>query len=114
MVTYDVPFTDTEPAQEIDVMDYVRLIWSRRWIVLGIAVTTVVLATAWGKTRPVLFRATSEISVGEQSAQIVKNQISFGPNYWELERYVEEQLRILRTKRLARRASTRASSRWPR
>jgi len=94
-------FVEDETGSEIRAMDYLRLLWGKRWIILGLALTCLVLALSWALTRPKLYKATAEISVGERAPQIIKNQVSFGPNYWELERYVEEQVRVLETKRLA-------------
>ncbi|MCD4749526.1 MAG: polysaccharide biosynthesis tyrosine autokinase [Thermoanaerobaculales bacterium] len=107
LIPPETRFVDLDPGPEIPFMDYVRLLWGRRWIILGIVITFVILGAAWGSTRPKLYKARAEISVGERSAQIVKNQINFGPNYWELERYVLEQVRILETKRLTSRVVDR-------
>ena len=48
---------DSEP--EIDIMEYVRLVWSRKWLVLGVLLATVVLASRTGL--PV---STTHIAVG--------------------------------------------------
>jgi len=100
-------FVEDETQSEIRIMDYLLLLWGRKWIILGVTLTCLVLAISWALTRPKLYKATAEISVGERAPQIIKNQVSFGPNYWELERYVEEQVRVLQTKRLAHRVVDR-------
>lgn len=92
---------ESEVGSEIRVMDYLRLLWAKKFIILGSAMLCLILALSWALTRPRLYKATAQISVGERAPQIIKNQVSFGPNYWELERYVEEQVRVLGTKRLA-------------
>jgi len=94
---------DGDVNSEIRVMDYLRLLWAKRWGIFGISAAVLVLTLAWALTRPKLYKATAEIGVGERSPHIIKNQVSFGPNYWELERYVEEQVRVLETRRLAHR-----------
>lgn len=91
----------TDLGSEIHVMDYLQLLWAKKWLILGCALACFLLMLSWAMTRPKLYRAGSEISVGERAPQIIKNQVSFGPNYWELERYVEEQVRVLETQRLA-------------
>lgn len=101
------PFGETEIGSEIQIMEYLRLIWGKKWIILAFSLACLVLSLSWALTRPKLYKATTEISVGERAPQIIKNQLSFGPNYWELERYVEEQVKVLQTKRLAHRVIDR-------
>jgi len=92
---------------ELNLMEYVNLIWVRRWVVVAVLVTTVVVGFAWSSTRTKLYMAVTEISVTERNPQIIKNQINMGPNYWEMERYADEQLRVLRTRRVAQRVVDR-------
>jgi len=95
---------DGEP--EIHVMEYVNLVWAHRWLVLAVVVVTMLLAGAWAFTRPNLYRATTMIAL-EQSPQIIRNQLSSGPTWWEMERYLQDQVQVLRTYRLARRVADR-------
>jgi capsular exopolysaccharide synthesis family protein len=88
-------------------MDYLNLIWARRWVVIVVTVLSVLGGAASALTRPKLYRSFSEISVGERSAKIVRNQLDLGPSWWELERYVDEQVRVLSSRNLAKRAVER-------
>ncbi len=96
---------DGEP--QVNVREYLSLIWVRRWTVLAVTALTVVVTVAWTLTRPRLFKASADISVGERTPQLIQNQVDFGPNYWELERYVDEQVRVLTTRRMAGQVATR-------
>lgn len=87
---------------DIDVMDYLRLLWARRWMVLAIFAVTLILSSAWSLTRPKRYRATTRIVV-EPSAAINNNQFDAFVNYWQLDRYISDQVEILRTRRLANR-----------
>jgi len=91
-----------EPGGEIDIMEYVGLLWSRRWLVLAVLVTTVVLATAWSVTRPNLYRATAKLIV-EPTSSINNNQFDAFVSYWQLDRYITDQVQVLETERLAKR-----------
>lgn len=91
-----------DQGQEIDVMEYARLLWSRRWLVLAVLVVTVVLATAWSVTRPKLYRASTKLIV-EPTSSINNNQFDAFVSYWQLDRYISDQVQVLETERLAKR-----------
>ena len=95
-----------EPGGEIDIMEYVGLLWSRRWLVLAVLVTTVVLATVWSVTRPNLYRATAKLIV-EPTSSINNNQFDAFVSYWQLDRYITDQVQVLETERLAKRVVDR-------
>ena len=91
-----------EPGHEIDVLEYARLLWSRRWLVLAMLIITVVLASAWSVTRPKLYRAHTKLIV-EPTSSINNNQFDAFVSYWQLDRYISDQVQVLETDRLARR-----------
>ncbi len=91
-----------DQGPEVDVLEYVRLLWSRRWLVLVVLVTTVVLATAWSVTRPKLYRTSTKLIV-EPTSSINNNQFDAFVSYWQLDRYISDQVQVLETERLARR-----------
>lgn len=93
-------------GHEIDVMEYVRLLWARRWMVAAVLVATVVLATAWSLTRPKLYQATTKVIV-EPTSSINNNQFDAFVSYWQLDRYISDQVQVLETERLARRVVKR-------
>lgn len=95
-----------DQGQEIDVLEYVRLLWSRRWLVLAVLLVTVVLATAWSVTRPKLYRAETKLIV-EPTSSINNNQFDAFVSYWQLDRYISDQVQVLETERLANRVVAR-------
>ncbi len=68
-----------EAEPEIDVMEYVRLVWAKKWLVLGVLLTTVVFATAWSMTRPKLYRVSTKITL-QAPPQISGNQFDNAMN----------------------------------
>ncbi|RLE26930.1 MAG: hypothetical protein DRJ65_04355 [Acidobacteria bacterium] len=91
-----------DQGHEIDVMEYARLLWSRRWLVLAVLLSTVVLTTAWSVTRPKLYRAATKLIV-EPTSSINNNQFDAFVSYWQLDRYISDQVQVLETDRLAKR-----------
>ncbi len=92
---------------EIDVKEYLRLLWSGRWIVLVVMAVVVALGLGWALTRPKIYEATCTISIDSHPPQIIKNQINLAPTWWELERYINEQERVIQSRTLASRVVER-------
>ncbi|MCD4749505.1 MAG: polysaccharide biosynthesis tyrosine autokinase [Thermoanaerobaculales bacterium] len=99
-----VGFDDSMP--EIDVMEYGRLLWARKWIIFGVFVATVVFASAWSMTQPKLYSARTKLIV-EPSSKINNNQFDAFVNYWQLDRYIADQIQVLKTERLSQRVVDR-------
>mgnify|MGYP002064354993 CR=1 FL=1 len=78
------------------------------WAAAGTAAlaATVVLASAWSMTQPKLYRATTKLIV-EPSAKINNNQFDAFVNYWQLDRYIADQIQVLNTERLGQRVVDR-------
>ncbi len=91
---------ETEP--EIDLLDYARLVWAKKWLVLGVLLTTVVFATAWALTRPKLYRATAKITL-QPPPQLSSNQFDLAMSWWQMDRIIADQVEILKTRALAQR-----------
>ena len=91
---------DAEP--EIDVMEYLRLIWAKKWLVVGVLVATVVLATAWSMTRTKMYRATSKITM-QPAPQLSQNQFDLMMSWWQMDRFIADQIQVLRTRQMAQR-----------
>lgn len=87
---------------EIDIREYLSIIWARKWWVLGCALSLLVLSSAWALTRPKMYRATTKIVIEPKQA-INNNQFDAFVNYWQLDRYITDQVQVLKTERLARR-----------
>ncbi len=89
---------DSEP--EIDVMEYVRLIWAKKWLVVAVLVATVVLATAWSLTRTKMYRATAKLTI-QPAPQLSQNQFDMMMSWWQMDRFIADQIEVLKTRRLA-------------
>ncbi|NOZ78003.1 MAG: polysaccharide biosynthesis tyrosine autokinase [Acidobacteria bacterium] len=93
---------ETEP--EINVMDYVHLLWGQKWIIAAVVLVAILVGGAWAFTRTKLYRASTRIAL-EQAPQIIKNQIYSGVSWWELQHYAQDQVQVLETRRLAERVA---------
>ena len=91
-----------EAEPEIDVREYVRLVWSKKWLVVGVLLTTVVFAAAWSLTRPKMYRATSKITL-TPPPQLSNNQFDLAMSWWQMDRIIADQVEILKTRNLAQR-----------
>jgi succinoglycan biosynthesis transport protein ExoP len=91
---------DSEP--EIDVMEYARLIWAKKWLVVGVLVATVVLATAWSLTRTKMYRAASKITL-QPAPQLSQNQFDLMMSWWQMDRFIADQIQVLKTRQMAQR-----------
>ena len=101
------PWQEAAFEPEIDVREYLRLLWNGRWIVLAVTAVVVALGLGWALTRPKIYETTCTISIDSHPPQIIKNQINLSPSWWELERYVSEQERVIRSRTLAQRVVDR-------
>ncbi|HSN55336.1 MAG TPA: polysaccharide biosynthesis tyrosine autokinase, partial [Candidatus Sulfomarinibacteraceae bacterium] len=90
----------------IDLMEYVRLVWARKWLVVGVLLSVVVFATAWSMTRPKLYRATTKITL-QPPPQLSNNQFDLAMNWWQMDRIIADQVQILKTRALAQRVVDR-------
>ncbi len=95
---------DAEP--EIDVMEYVRLVWAKKWLVLAVAVTTIVFSTAWALTRPKMYRASTKISI-QPPPQLSSNQFDMAMSWYQMDRIIADQVEVLKTRSLAQRVVKR-------
>ena len=91
-----------EPEPEIDIMEYVRLLWGRKWLVIGVLVATVMFATAWALTRPKMYRATTKITL-QPPPQLSNNQFDLAMSWWQMDRIIADQVEILKTRELSER-----------
>ncbi len=92
---------------EIDLREYLRLLWTGRWTILAVMAVVVALGLGWALTRPKIYETTCTISIDSHPPQIIKNQINLSPSWWELERYINEQERVIRSRTLAQRVVDR-------
>ena len=93
---------------DIDLKEYLWLLWARRWLILITTALVAVLSWAWALTRPERYRASSTISIDARAPQIIqRSQLLIGPSPWEQAAYINEQERVLKSYDLAQRAADR-------
>ena len=95
-----------ESEPEIDIMEYVRLVWAKKWLVLGVLLSVVVFSTAWSLTRTKLYRASTKITL-TPTPQLSNNQYDSAMNWWQMDRIIADQVQILKTRALAQRVVDR-------
>ncbi|MEJ2582343.1 MAG: GumC family protein [Acidobacteriota bacterium] len=95
-----------EPEPEIDLMEYVRLLWAKKWLVAGVLLATVVLATAWALTRPKMYRAETKITI-QPPPQLSNNQFDLAMSWWQMDRIIADQVEVIKTRALAERVVQR-------
>ena len=95
-----------EPEPELNVMDYAHLVWAHKWLVVGVLAATVVLAGAWSMTRPKLYRAESKITL-HPAPQLTQNQLDMWMSWWQMDRFIADQIQVLQTRSLAQRVVDR-------
>jgi capsular exopolysaccharide synthesis family protein len=95
-----------EPEPELNVMDYAHLVWAHKWLVVGVPAATVVLTAAWSMTRPKLYRAESKITL-HPAPQLTQNQLDMWMSWWQMDRFIADQIQVLQTRSLAQRVVDR-------
>jgi uncharacterized protein involved in exopolysaccharide biosynthesis len=87
---------------EIDVMEYVRLIWAKKWLVVAVLVATVVFGAAWSMTRTKMYRASTKLIL-QPAPQMSQNQFDMMMSWWQMDRFIADQIEVLKTRQLAQR-----------
>jgi capsular exopolysaccharide synthesis family protein len=95
-----------EPEPELNVMDYAHLVWAHKWLVVGVLAATLVLTAAWSMTRPKLYRAESKITL-HPAPQLTQNQLDMWMSWWQMDRFIADQIQVLQTRSLAQRVVDR-------
>lgn len=96
-----------DSSPEVDLAEYLHLVWSHRWLIAVVTLVCVAMATAWAVTRPKRYRAVAKVALEVRAPQIIKTQVNMGPSYWEMKTFVKDQVQVLRTGELARRVAER-------
>ena len=100
---------DAEP--EIDVMEYARLLWAKKWLIVAVLVATVIFATAWSMTRTKMYRATTKLIL-QPAPQMSQNQFDMMMSWWQMDRFIADQIEVLKTRQLAQRQVRSAFGRY--
>ncbi len=87
---------------EINVLEYLHLLWNQRWLILAVFLVCLVLAGAWSFTRPKRYTAVTKLTV-ERSPRIMKDAAASFYGWWEMDRIIADQVEILKSRRLAKR-----------
>jgi hypothetical protein len=93
---------DQEVEHGPEVMEYVVLVWAHRWMVVATLALVVLAAGLWTVTRPKLFRSMAKVAV-QPSPQLSQNTVEAYLNYWEMDRFILDQVEVLQTRQLAQR-----------
>ena len=91
-----------ESEPEIDVMEYARLLWAKKWLIVAVLVSTVVFASAWSMTRTKMYRATTKLTL-QPAPQMSQNQFDMMMSWWQMDRFIADQIEVLQTRQLAQR-----------
>ncbi len=104
---FDRPGAFDADSSEFHLAEILNLVWTHRWAALAMFLSTVVLTVAWVATQPRLYRSTARIAIETATPQIIQGQFNTGPSYWEMERYVSEQIYVLTSRRIAGKVAER-------
>ena len=91
---------------ELNVVEYVNLLWRHRWLVLATVVACVVLGSAWALTRPKMYRSAAKVTV-QASPQLSSSQFDMYMSWWQMDRYIADQVHLLKTRQMAQRVVDR-------
>jgi len=87
--------------------DYIRVLWAGRWIVAATFVSITTLAALFSFLADDVFEAVITISIDTRTPNVIQNQITTSPTWFEVTRYMNEQDRILRSRKLGERIVSR-------
>jgi len=104
-------FASKTDRKEIDLLEYVRVVIRRKWVVVTFAAVLVALAAVLSFTRTPLYRATATLLIDEPGSSMINIQdvLNAGAYYRSdyLGTYFNTQLRLLTSRSLAERVSKR-------
>ncbi len=102
-------FTSKTDGKEIDLLEYVRIVLKRKWVLVTFAAVLIALAAVLSFTRTPLYRATATLLIDEPGASMINIQdvLNAGAYYRSdyLGTYFNTQLRLLTSRSLAERVA---------
>ena len=102
-------FTSKTDRKEIDLLEYVRIVLKRKWVLVTFAAVLIALAAVLSFTRTPLYRATATLLIDEPGASMINIQdvLNAGAYYRSdyLGTYFNTQLRLLTSRSLAERVA---------
>ncbi|MEW5902131.1 MAG: polysaccharide biosynthesis tyrosine autokinase, partial [Acidobacteriota bacterium] len=98
-----------EKAKEIDLKDYWRIIFKRRWLALTFAGGVVFFTVVFSFLVKPKYKSTVTLLVEEQTSRVLSSEESFGyqPRVIEDLRFFNTQLELLKSKSLAERVASK-------
>lgn len=104
-------FASKTDKKEIDLLEYVRIVLKRKWVLVVFTLVLVALAAVLSFTKTPLYRATATLLIDEPGASLLNIQdvLNAGAYYRSdyLGAYFNTQLRLLTSRSLAERVSKR-------
>jgi len=104
-------FASPTDRKEIDLLEYLRIVLKRKWVLLTFAAVLIALAAVLSFTRTPLYRATATLLIDEPGASLINIQdvLNSGAYYRSdyLGTYFNTQLRLLTSRSLAERVAKR-------
>ncbi len=70
------------------------------------AVVVVLLGTAWALTQKKMYRAETKITI-YPAPQLTQNQLDMAMSWWQMDRFISDQMEILQTRKMAERVVER-------
>jgi succinoglycan biosynthesis transport protein ExoP len=102
-------FTSKTEKKEIDLLEYVRVVLKRKWVLVTFAAVLVALAAVLSFTRTPMYRATATLLIDEPGSSLINIQdvLNAGAYYRSdyLGTYFNTQLRLLTSRSLAERVA---------
>jgi capsular exopolysaccharide synthesis family protein len=105
----DAPEVD-EPA--LDVMQYVRAVWRRKWLILGVTALVVLAGTLYTLRQPKIYSASTSLIIDVAAPRILDTDVKevMGDergNYWANKEYYTTQSEVITSRAVAARVVDR-------
>lgn len=95
-----------EDEEEIDLMEYWRMVVRRRWVIAVVTGAVLFLVAIVTFTATPMYKATTVLMIEEENSRIMNYEDEFGYRYTYMdERFFNTQLRLLQSKSLAERVA---------
>ena len=80
-----------------------RLAWKGKYYIILFMLLTAIAAYVISRFQTPIYEAKSTASIDVRPPEIVRTQVYSGPNWFEINYYIAEQVRVLTSRRLAER-----------
>lgn len=100
IIPYDLTDHDTEDFV-VKIKEYAQILWVGKYYILLFAFLFGMGFFIHAKFQKPIYEATSTISIDIRPPEIVQNQVYGGLSWFEINYYIAEQVRVLKSRRLA-------------